>query len=114
MEELIYLIPEDIYKLLVHEYSLGMYGVMLWQFEQAFTVKQFTFRQAFKNIGRSLVWVGAIVVFDDELLSQYNKIANLDYQYTPWWMYLGAGFCVDIIRSRFAREKVKEEDKEDS
>jgi hypothetical protein len=98
------IIPHDILQILKHEYTLAFYGVVLWQVEQYFAKKNFTFRKAFRNIGRSLVWVGAVVVFDDELLAQYNHIAQLDYAIAPWWMYIVAGFSIDILRSSFTKE----------
>jgi hypothetical protein len=94
--------------LLTHEYSLALYGVILWQIEeylrQSIPWRDFL-RPSLRDIGRSLVWVGAIVVFDDELLARYNAIAHVDYQQAPFWMYILAGFFVDIGRSKFTGKK---------
>jgi hypothetical protein len=91
-----------------HEYSLVMYGVILWQVEQ-WLQSRTPFRgflpTAARNIGRSMIWVGLIVVFDDELLAQYNSIAHVDYQNAPFWMYMVAGFAVDIVRGNFTKVK---------
>jgi hypothetical protein len=94
---------ELISKILTHEYLLAVYGVLLWQVEQYFeskdTIKEFA-KKSHKNIGRSLIWVGIVVVFDDELLAKYNHWAALDYVETPLYMYTVAGFFIDLIRSK--------------
>lgn len=90
--------------ILLHEYSLALYGVILWQVEQAFVVKDWTIKHSIRNVGRSLIWVGVIVVFDDELLAQYNKIVILDYKEAPFWLYIIAGFLIDIVRSYFTKK----------
>ena len=95
-------------EIFLHEYLLGLYGVILWQVEQAFAKKGFTFIHAIRNVGRSMIWVGAIVVFDDELLSRYNAFANLDYVTPTWWMYVASGFSIDLIRSYFTKDKKDE------
>jgi hypothetical protein len=88
--------------LLTHEYSLALYGVILWQGEQFFTSKKSFFnfiQESSRNIGRSMLWVGLVVVFDDELLAQYNHWAAMDYTEAPKWLYTIAGFSIDIIRT---------------
>lgn len=95
---------------IVHPYVLAVYGVLLWQFEQYFESKgNFSnfFIKSRKNIYRSLIWVGIVVVFDDEIMSQYNEWAEMDYKDIPLYFYTIAGFFIDFIRSRFI-DKVKE------
>jgi hypothetical protein len=82
---------------------LAVYGVLLWQVEQYFVskdpLKQFL-NKSHKNIGRSLIWVGIVVVFDDEILAKYNQWAAMDYSEAPLYMYTTAGFFIDMIRTR--------------
>jgi hypothetical protein len=89
--------------LFYHEYVLAMYGVLLWQLEQFFTSnKGFVefVKYSYKTIGRSFVWIGILIVFDDELLLQYNQWAEMDYAATQPWMYIAVGFFVDFIRTK--------------
>ncbi len=94
---------ESIQTILSHEYTLAVYGVLLWQFEQYFVskdpLKEFL-NKSHKNIGRSLIWVGIIVVFDDEILAKYNEWAAMDYVDAPLYMYTMAGFFIDMIRTK--------------
>lgn len=89
--------------IILHPYVLAIYGVLLWQVEQFFSLKlpmnQF-WSTAKGNIYRSMVWVGLVVVFDDELLAKYNHWAAMDYQAMPLYMYTIAGFFIDFIRSK--------------
>lgn len=96
-------------ELIFHEYILALFGVVLWELEQVFAKKIKTKKKFFGNIGRSMVWIGLIVSFDDELLARYNAIALVHYKHPPFWMYILIGFLTDIIRTRFTK-KVKEED----
>jgi hypothetical protein len=94
---------ELISKILTHEYILAVYGVLLWQVEQYFESKDNlkTFlKHSSKNIGRSLIWVGVVVVFDDELLAKYNHWAAMDFKEVPSYMYTISGFFIDFIRSQ--------------
>lgn len=54
-----------------------------------------------KNIYRSLIWVGIVVVFDDEIMAEYNQWAEMDYQEIPLYFYTIAGFFIDFIRDKF-------------
>lgn len=89
-----------------HEYLLALYGVLLWHLEQYFHYKG-TFKEyiskSFKTIGSSLIWVGIALVFDDELLDQYNDWANENYMDIPKVGYVMIGFFIDVIRSRFIK-----------
>lgn len=95
--------------IIFHPYFLATYGVILWQVEQWFETKE-TFRhflsRSLRNIGRSLIWVGVIVVFDDEIMAKYNQWAAVDYKEIPLYMYTVAGFFIDFIRSKWI-DKVK-------
>jgi len=90
-----------------HPYVLAMYGVLIFQLEQYFiskkSYKEFL-RSAKGNIYRSLVWVGLVVVFDDELLSQYNNWAAKDYEQMPLYMYTVAGLFIDFIRTKITKK----------
>lgn len=92
--------------LLHHEYLLAVYGVLLWHLEQYFhyngTVKEYILKSA-KTIGSSLIWVGIALVFDDELLDQYNEWSNEQFTYIPEVGYTIIGFFIDIIRSKFIK-----------
>jgi len=96
---------ELIEHILSHEYMLAVYGVLLWQVEQYFSSK-LDFKEflgkSVKNVGRSLIWVGIVVVFDDEILAKYNHWAAVDYETAPLYMYTVAGFFIDFIRSKIA------------
>ena len=100
---------KDLLALLTHEYTLAFYGVVLWQIEQHFREKVKS-RRSFAKIRaamfRSMTWVGLLIVFDDEILAQYNHIAMVDYTEPPKWMYLLLGFLTDIIRSKFVSRVV--------
>jgi hypothetical protein len=89
-----------------HEYLLALYGVLLWQVEQFFhyegTLIEYV-KQSYKTIGRSLIWVGIVVVFDDEILAKYNEWAEKDYSDIPLIGYTIAGFFIDIIRTKFTK-----------
>jgi Na+/H+-translocating membrane pyrophosphatase len=90
-----------------HPYVLAMYGVLIFQLEQYFISKKSykEFLQSAKgNIYRSLVWVGLVVVFDDELLSQYNNWAAKDYKQMPLYMYTVAGLFIDFIRTKITKK----------
>jgi hypothetical protein len=97
---------DAINSVILHPYVLAIYGVLLWQVEQWFTskkpIREF-YNDANRNIGRSLIWVGVVVVFDDELLAKYNEWAAMDYHEMPLYMYTIAGFFIDFIRSRFTK-----------
>jgi hypothetical protein len=92
--------------ILLHEYLLTVYGILIWQFEQYFSyngnVKEYI-KYSYKTIGRSIVWAGLIVIFDDEILAKYNQWAEYDYDYPPLYMYTVAGFFVDVIRTRITK-----------
>lgn len=88
---------------LLHPYVLAVYGVLLWQVEQWYTFKKpfkEFWKEAQRNVGRSMIWVGIVVVFDDEILSKYNGWAAVDYSQMPLYMYTIAGFFIDLIRSK--------------
>lgn len=98
-------------RVIFHPYFLAVYGVLLWQVEQWYTTK-LTFREFLKraqrNIGRSLIWVGLVVVFDDEIIRKYNQWAEIDYVEIPLYFYTVAGFFIEIIRSKIIDRGGKE------
>lgn len=100
---------ETINSIIFHPYVLALYGVTLWQIEQWFSSKkpfgQFL-KDAHRNMGRSLVWVGIVVVFDDEIMGKYNQWAAMDYTEIPLYFYTIAGFFIDLIRTKII-DKVK-------
>lgn len=89
--------------IIFHPYFLAIYGILLWQVEQWYTTKlgfREFLRSAQRNIGRSLIWVGVVVVFDDEIMRKYNQWAELDYTEIPLYFYTIAGFFIDLIRTK--------------
>lgn len=96
---------ETLNAIIFHPYVLAVYGVLLWQVEQYFSLKK-PFKQFIKeagpNIGRSLIWVGIVVVFDDEILGKYNHWAAVDYTEAPLYFYTIAGFFIDFIRTKIS------------
>jgi len=93
--------------IIFHPYILAMYGIILWQIEQYFTLKK-PFKEFWKiaegNLYRSLVWVGLVVVFDDEILAKYNIWAAQDFEQMPLYMYTVAGFFIDFIRTKITKK----------
>lgn len=90
--------------ILLHPYFLAVYGVLLWQVEQWYsskkTFKEF-WKESYRNIGRSLIWVGVVIVFDDEILEKYNVWAAVDVNLKDHpYFYTIAGFFIDFIRSK--------------
>jgi hypothetical protein len=94
-----------------HEYLLAFYGVLIWQIERYFhfdgSLKEY-FQKSIKNVGSSMIWVGLGVVFDDELLAQYNKLASVDYSSVPLIGYVVLGFLINILRSSFLKSQLKD------
>ena len=91
-------------RVIFHPYFLAVYGIVLWQVEQWFETKKTGrdfLRGAQRNIGRSLIWVGVVVVFDDEIMAKYNAWAAVDYTTIPLYFYTAAGFFIDVIRSKW-------------
>jgi len=95
---------EIINSVILHPYTLAVYGVLLWQVEQWMETRDSfpTFvKRSQRNIGRSLIWVGVVVVFDDEIMGRYNRWAEVDYSVIPLYFYTIAGFFIDLIRTKF-------------
>lgn len=90
--------------ILLHPYFLAVYGVLLWQVEQWYSSKKSFkdfWKESYRNVGRSLIWVGLIIVFDDELLSKYNQWAAVDIKLDEHrYFYTIAGFFIDVIRTK--------------
>jgi hypothetical protein len=95
---------EILNKIVLHPYTLAVYGVLLWQVEQWWRSKadwRTFLKDSQRNIGRSLVWVGLVVVFDDEIIGKYNHWAASDIPNpAPIYFYTLAGFFIDIIRTK--------------
>lgn len=93
--------------LLVHEYALVLYGVLAWQLQQHFT-KSIPFRERLNYIGRSMIWGGMLVVFDDEiadfLLEQDIDLWHDDGENIVWYFYVGVGFAIDIVRQKITKQ----------
>lgn len=106
-----------ILNILTHEYVLAVYGVVAWQLEGFFRSNKSLseyHRQAWREMGQSLIWVGIAVVFDDEILAQYNSWAEMDYHAPEPWMYTATGFFITIIRSKIAERIGLDQKKEES
>lgn len=86
-------------ELLLHPYCLTFYGIMLWQIEQSFT-KGLRVRERINFVGRSLIWGGAICVWDDELIELVEDKFDVLLE-TEWYFYVTAGFLIDVIRQKF-------------
>lgn len=97
----------------LHEYVLALYGVMAWHTEEFLRSKK-SLREfhieAWRETGRALVWIGLVVVFDDEILEQYNRWAEVDYHVAEPWMYVAAGFFITVLRSRIQKFVGKKEE----
>jgi hypothetical protein len=95
-----------ILNILTHEFTLTLYGVMLFHIEQCIESK-LTYKESVDKIKQgiisSLIWVGFVIAFDDELLSRYNGFANVDYSDPPFFMYILGGFMVDFLRSAYKK-----------
>lgn len=94
--------------ILTHEYALVIYGVVAWQLQQQFT-KPVTLRQRMNYIGRSMIWGGMLVVFDDEIADFLadNEIVDLwhdDGETIVWYFYIAIGFAIDIIRHKITKQ----------
>lgn len=85
----------------IHPYVLVFFGILLWQAEQAFTVG-LRIKERMNFVGRSLIWGGAIVVFDDEILDYLYDTMGLGFE-TEWYFYIIAGFFIDIIRTQITK-----------
>lgn len=102
---------QSILNILIHEYTLTLYGVILWQIEQCIELGlslDESIKKIKKNVLSSLIWIGIVVVFDDELLSRYNEIALVDYTDPPFFMYLLGGFSVDFLKTKYKDFKKKQ------
>lgn len=99
--------------ILTHEYTLAMYGVLAWQLEGFFRSKK-TLREyhaaAWRDMGRALVWIGLVIVFDDEILAKYNQWAEVDYSEPMPWMYMAAGFFITVLRTKIGKQLGIDED----
>ena len=88
-----------------HEYVLAFYGVICWQLAEFFGTKK-TWRSYWKTETRetlrSLIWIGILIAFDDELLSWYNHFTWHDKQETFPAMYFVGGFFIDYFRIKFS------------
>ena len=89
--------------IILHPYALVLYGIILWQIEQSFT-KGFNLQERKRNIGRSLVWGSLIVIFDDEGIEFIEDHLDIIFD-ADWYFYIGGGFFVDIIRSKFSKDE---------
>lgn len=101
--------------LLEHEYAMAVYGVMLLHIYKWFIFvglaqkKKLGWKAPFKfwllewdDIGKSLVWVGIMIVLDDEVLGWYNGWAEVDVTDVQPWMYFVGGFFIDSLRRAIA------------
>jgi hypothetical protein len=103
---------EILLAMLTHEYAMVIYGVLLWQIQQQFT-KRIPLRERFNYIGRSMIWGGMIVVFDDEIADWLLDSFEVDlYHYDEndeaigisWYFYMGVGFLIDIVRHKITKQ----------
>ena len=59
-------------ELFTHEYAMACYGVLAWQICNGVIKKDANWRDHLKVIVKAMGWSGVIIIFDDELLAQYN------------------------------------------
>jgi len=89
--------------ILLHPYLLVLYGICIWELEQSLFHK-LDLKKRIGFIGSGLIWAGGIVAWDDEMtefvVNQFNVSLELD-----WYFYLGAGFCIDIIRRKVHKDE---------
>jgi hypothetical protein len=92
--------------ILTHEYALVLYGVLLWQVQQHF-IHKIPARTRMNLIGRSMIWGGMLVVFDDEiadfLLEQDIDLYMGDGETIVWYFYIGIGFIIDLVRNKVTK-----------
>jgi hypothetical protein len=92
--------------ILTHEFTLTLYGVMLFHIEQCIESK-LSFNESVdkvkKGIISSFIWIGFVIAFDDELLARYNEFAHVDYSNPPFFMYILGGFMVDFLRASYKK-----------
>jgi len=90
-------------KFLMHPYALVFYGILLWEVEQTFA-HGLKFRERLGNMGRGMIWAGAIVAFDDEIVELIETKLDI-ILIVEWYYYLAAGFFIDIIRSKISPDE---------
>jgi len=94
-------------ELLTHEYALVIYGALLWQIQQHFT-HPLPLRTRMNYIGRSMIWGGMLVVFDDEIadfLLEYDlDLYQDDGETIMWYFYIAIGFVIDIVRHKITKQ----------
>jgi hypothetical protein len=93
--------------LFAHEYALVLYGVIIYQIAQHLAQK-LPLSERMNLIGRSMIWGGMVVVFDDEIadsLLEYGvDLWHDDGETIVWYFYLGIGFAIDIIRNKITKQ----------
>lgn len=92
--------------ILTHEFTLTLYGVMLFHIEQCIQLKtpyKESVEKVKKGVISSLIWIGFVIAFDDELLARYNEFAHVDYSDPPFFMYILGGFMVDFLREWYKK-----------
>lgn len=95
-----------IFNILTHEFTLTLYGVMLFHIQQCIE-SNLSYKESKQKVKQgiisSLIWIGFVIAFDDELLSRYNEIAHVDYSDPPFFMYILGGFMVDFLRATYKK-----------
>ena len=83
-----------------HPYIQVLAGIILWELQALLSTSKMTWRQFFRETGRSMIAGSMVVIFDDEtvylLEDKFDILVTVD-----WEVYLGAGFAIDFIRRRF-------------
>lgn len=88
--------------MMTHEYLMVLYGVLLWQAEQAI-VNPMPLRNRAKLVGRSMIWGGLVVIFDDEIVHMVGHFTGY-VAVLEWYYYVVAGFFIDVVRSRVVQD----------
>ena len=93
----------EVILLLTHEYAMALYGVLGWQLLQGVYQKNNHIGEHLADVLKSMGWAGLIVIFDDEIIAQFNKFAEIDYDVMPKYGYTIAGFAIDGILNFFKK-----------
>lgn len=88
--------------MITHEYLMVLYGVLLWQAEQAI-VHPLPLRTRARFVGRSMIWGGMVVIFDDEIVEMVGHFTGYVVE-LDWYYYLVAGFFIDVIRNKITKQ----------
>ena len=88
--------------LLLHVYKWFIFGGMVQKHKLPWTSLFKFWWLEWDDIGKSLVWAGVTIAFDDVIVGWYNGWAEQDIIVLTSEMYFGAGFFIDFFRKAIA------------